>query len=126
MSVDVEQQQFFWSVSGYSSEDSDYGYSYEAKKYYVNTFDGFGNIVNVDEYNVVKYSNGYKEETITEDILKFSYDDAGNLLKYEDGKYCAEFTYSDELVNHSWERVLPLFYTNLHYVWRAPVFWNVI
>lgn len=59
------------------------------------------------------------------DYEKYSYDDDGNLIKYErhDGSCVIEFEYYDEAVSHNWERVIPIHYIDIFDIYVTPLTW---
>lgn len=62
-----------------------------------------------------------------EDYKKYTYDDKGNLVKYEMLSADVEisFEYYDEYISHIWERVIPLWYVDFFKMYLYSLLWYI-
>ena len=117
--TDKESMRYSYSYAGVAS--SDYHKSYRR----VITMDPLGNAMKADSLVITKYNTGETEESLTENFETYTYDEDGNLLKYETNNGYVEFTYTDEVIHHSWERLIPFLCYDFTLIYTAPLFWNL-
>ncbi len=109
--------------SGGGGEHDENGNSISYRNYDVRTFDKNGNIVSVDQLKVTTVNDGEPTQSTKKDIEKYTYDENGNLIKYQRGDLTVEYTYSDAKISHVWERMIPICYVNFFYLYDLPMFW---
>ena len=93
--------------------------------YEVRTLDEWGNIRSVDMLTITEYSDGTTEEKLKENEFTYEYDEDGNLLSLTVGRSSYTFTYTNEKIHHTWERMIPVAYLDFFYWFDYPLFWNV-
>ena len=91
----------------------------------VRTYGDKDMILSVDRVTTTTYSDGTVQEKVKNDIEKYTYDENGNMIKYERNNKQILFTYSDEKISHQWERVVPVSYIDFFAIFDLPLFWNL-
>ena len=98
------------------------------KKYDVTTLDANGCFIGVDRviYKDDGTGNFQLKETLS-DYYKYTYDENGNLIRYEepynpDG-FVIEYQYYDEPIEHLWQIIIPIHYIDVFQIFELPFLW---
>ena len=122
--LDAEARIIKRSSSGGAELDDD-GHRVSYNNYDIRTLDKNGNVIKVDRLTETKVNDGEPTQSTKEDIEKYTYDGSGNVIKFQRGDLTVQFTYTNEKIQHSWERTLAIYYINPFYIFEVPLFWNI-
>ncbi len=108
------------------SRGSTEGVAYE--EYDVVTLDDNGCFVGVDRLTYTDDGTGTLKLTDTkEDYYKCTYDESGNLIRYEEPYnsygFVIEYEYYDEPIQHLWEIIIPIHYIDVFLIFQVPFLW---
>ena len=117
--IDESKMQYAYSRAGMVSTDC------STTSYCVVTLNQKGNPIQVDYRDVTTYNDGRVEEKYEENTETYTYDADGNMLKYATDDGYVEFTYTDEVIHHNWERLIPLLSFDFTLIYTMPLFWNI-
>ncbi len=113
-------------VKRFYSSGSTEGVAHET--YDVVTLDDNGCFIGVDRLTYTDDGTGTLKLTDTkEDYYKYTYDESGNLIRYEephnsDG-LVIEYEYYDEPIQHLWEIIIPIHYIDVFEIFEVPFLW---
>lgn len=110
---------------GGGGERDEEGNGYNYTNYHIRTYGDKGQILSVDKKTVTTYSDGRVEEKVSADAEKYTYDENGNMITYQNKYVQILFTYSNEKISHEWERILPVTYIDFFSMFDLPLFWNL-
>lgn len=102
------------------------GIQYE--NYKVTTLDDNGHCIGVDMLTYEQDDNGeFQLTSRQDDYQKYTYDENGNLIRYEepyneDG-FVIEYEYYDEPISHLWELLIPISYIDFFNIYTIPFLW---
>lgn len=102
------------------------GVDYE--EYDLFSLDNNGRFVGVDRLTYKDDGNGNFQLTDTkEDYYKYTYDENGDLIRYEEPYnkfgFVIEYEYYDEPIHHIWEVIIPIHYIDFFEIYKIPFFW---
>lgn len=111
--------------SGGGGESDENGNRTTYRNYDVRTLDKNGNVIKVDRITETYVNDGEPTESTKADIEKYTYDESGNVIKFQRGDLTVQFTYTNEKIQHNWERTLAIYYINPFYIFELPLFWGI-
>lgn len=110
---------------GGGGEMDEQGNKFEYDYYDERTYGDKDMILSVDRITITTYSDGTVEEKVKKDVEKYTYDENGNMTKYEKKDKVIHFVYSEEKISHEWERVVPVGYIDFFCLFDLPLLWNL-
>lgn len=126
---DFEKRDLEYKFGGGGSQD-EYGNQETTDAYEINALNEYGDPLDSRSRFVKKYNGELvSDETKVDDHIKYTYDENGNLIRFETYHSVKTFTYSDETVHHPWER-LPIYmyterYDEFGVIYIYPFLWYV-